>query len=82
MRMVSRIRIKILIFGKAFVKIPSFDLSKVEMFVIDLSDSEDKMSLKLQKFIYNRFFQVTGIGTDTQFQLGLVIIIIHAVVFH
>jgi hypothetical protein len=32
-------------FGKAVVKIPSLEFSKVEMFVTDLSDSEDKMSL-------------------------------------
>ena len=35
MGMVSKILIKILIFGKAFVKIPSFDLSEVEMSVFE-----------------------------------------------
>ena len=45
MGMVRNILTKILMFGKAVVKIPSLDLNKVEMFVTDLSDSEDKMSL-------------------------------------
>jgi hypothetical protein len=43
--MVRKILTKILMFGKAVVKIPSLDFSKVEMFVTDLSDSEYKMSL-------------------------------------
>jgi hypothetical protein len=43
--MVRKILTKILMFGKAVVKIPSLEFSKVEMFVTDLSDSEDKMSL-------------------------------------
>ena len=43
--MVRTILTKILMFGKAVVKIPSLDFSKVEMFITDLSDSEDKMSL-------------------------------------
>jgi hypothetical protein len=41
----GKILTKILMFGKAVVKIPSLEFSKVEMFVTDLSDSEDKMSL-------------------------------------
>ena len=41
----GKILTKILMFGNAVVKIPSLEFSKVEMFVTDLSDSEDKMSL-------------------------------------
>jgi hypothetical protein len=43
--MVRKILTKILMFGKAIVKIPSLDFSKVEMFITDLSDSEDKKCL-------------------------------------
>jgi hypothetical protein len=50
--MVRKILTKILMFGKAIVKIPSLDFSKVEMFITDLSDSEDKMSLNCKKLIY------------------------------
>lgn len=49
--MIKKILTKILMFGKAVVKIPYFDFSKVAMFVTELSKSEDKMSLNCKSHL-------------------------------